>query len=106
MRSPGEFDGKKVGAAGDAKPLTWDGNPVYRSSEKIGFRGLRRRAWEGQVEAMRALEWHIRRRLEKGCRVNTVAKRLGISKREVQIVYDTMRREQQDLRPRLVRRNG
>ena len=106
MKNPGEYDGKKVGAPSDAKALTWDGKPVYRPAEKFAFRGLRRRAWEGQVEAIRGMEWHIRRRLGKGWRVNTVAKRLGISKREVQIVYDTMRREQQDLRPRLVRRNG
>jgi hypothetical protein len=77
-KSPSHYDGKKVGApcqltqADDVLPI-----PVKR------FQRLRREAHAGSAEAVLALGAHATKWLQRGAKLKTVAKKLGMSTREV-----------------------
>ena len=65
---------------------------------KRAFSQLRARAASGDRWAIHRLQWHVTRRLDKGWRPDTVARRLGLS------LLDISRLRANDNRPRLVRR--
>ena len=78
--------------------------PVRRFRGDGPFSGLRRDAANGDQWARERLLWHVQRRLEKGWRHKTIAKRLRMSLTEVGDLAHVIRVREFDPTPRLVRR--
>jgi hypothetical protein len=78
--------------------------PVRRFRGDGPFSGLRREAASGDQRARERLLWHVQRRLEKGWRHNTIAKRLRMSLTEVGDLAHVIQAREFDPTPRLVRR--
>jgi hypothetical protein len=74
---------------------------LYKASrtyrKKKAFSRLRHNAAAGETWAAGRLRWHVRRRLARGWRLSTIAKRMGME------VADVQRYVGFDMTPRLVR---
>jgi hypothetical protein len=68
--------------------------------EGKAYSALRRRVDKGEESASVRMQWHVNKRIAKGWRLTTIARRLGITVAEVEAL--AKRRPVFDSRPRLV----
>lgn len=96
--SPGRFDGKPIGA-----PSSMSTAPYPLPGPKL-FRGIRKRRYFGDPEAVERMRRHVARYHKMKMRPKKIAQRTGLALVEVEAIIRSF--TPADLRPRLVKKSS